>query len=72
MHRHSSDAVITIGYGEDSIVHELGQAVAADELPIKRSQSQALFDMGWRARMRLRNGLASAYAVFFPTCVRQA
>ena len=77
MTSYSDEAVVNIGTGEDLTIAELAETLARvvgwrgrfvydaskpDGTPRKRLDVQRLAAAGWRARIRLEEGLASTYA----------
>ncbi len=76
MERYSDESHVNVGWGEDLTVAELAQAIAAvvgykgafrfdaskpDGAPRKLLDTAKLDALGWRPRIRLKEGLADAY-----------
>jgi GDP-L-fucose synthase len=79
MERYSGELQINVGWGEDVSIRELAELIAEvvgykggfryatekpDGTPRKLLDTQRLSAMGWRPRIRLRDGLADAYRWF--------
>ena len=76
MERYSDESHVNVGWGEDLTIAELAQAIAdivgyegtfrfdaskPDGMPRKLLDTGKLEALGWRPRIRLRDGLADAY-----------
>lgn len=76
MERYSGSGIVNIGTGEDLPIAELAELVRAvvgyagqivydrtkpDGTPVKRLDVSRLAELGWRAKIRLREGIAATY-----------
>ena len=87
LENYDSPEIINIGYGEDVTIRELAETVCEvlgyqgeltfdpskpDGTPRKLLDTQKLFNLGWRPKIALRDGIRTAYEWFLGSLKQKA